>query len=167
MLSFLFTPFSISKGNSTPSPRVEECERTDYWETYKGSIGPYKVEIHHEYTFKKNAIWEGLSYRYTSIRVNKGKWIDCDHAGSSGDYSIWKEKINGRHTGTFRIKIREETKSGVLAIIGTFTNSKGQTYKVFATLEEGWGEDGAYGPRGYLLMVKNIVKAIKIIESSC
>lgn len=91
--------------------------------SYKGKIGPYGVE------FEFSSIsGEGRAahYRYTTIKVNHGDWITLEEAGWKGDYQIFKEYINGRHTGTFTIIFND------YGLKGTFVNSKGKRYKVNA-----------------------------------
>ena len=120
--ALVFTIMNVNANRTPPKKSI-----TTSWSSFKGNIGPYKVEFNLEYGIGMNGPWEMLSYRYTSIRVNRGNWIDCSYAGESNGYKIWKEYINGRNTGTFRIVYEYSS-----YIRGTFTNSKGQRYNVSA-----------------------------------
>lgn len=98
--------------------------------TYVGTIGPYNVEFDYTYIHMGPDDRPYFSYRYTKNNVNNGKSIDLRYAGTRGGYTIWKEYIKGRNTGTFTIK-RTNT-----SINGTFVNSKGQKYNVRARMTE-------------------------------
>ncbi len=91
---------------------------------YEGTIGQYPVE----FTFMNLHMGNGLEfyYQYKTIKVNNGEPIELVYQKSKGEYDVYHEYINGKHTGTFTI-IRTNT-----TIKGTFRNSKGKTYKVNA-----------------------------------
>ena len=95
---------------------------------YEGTIGPYKVD----FMFMNLHMGNGIEFYYTykTIVVNKGEPIQLFYQKNKGDYEIWYEYINGRHTGTFTIVKTKEK------IFGTFKNSKGKTYKVSAHMTD-------------------------------
>ena len=102
---------------------------------YSGAIGPYKVE----FSYMNLHMGDGthFSYRYTTITVNKGEWIELTCVGEKDGYTIWEEHINGRKTGTFTIKLSSK------AITGKFVNSKGKKYIVNAKCTGGnWADAG-------------------------
>ena len=79
---------------------------------YEGTIGPYKVD-----------------FMFMNLHMGNGP-IQLFYQKNKGDYEIWYEYINGRHTGTFTIVKTKEK------IFGTFKNSKGKTYKVSAHMTD-------------------------------
>ena len=102
---------------------------------YSGAIGPYKVE----FSYMNLHMGDGthFSYRYTTITVNKGEWIELTCVGEKDGYTIWEEHINGRKTGTFTIKLSSK------AITGKFVNSKGKKFRVNAKCTGGnWADAG-------------------------
>lgn len=102
---------------------------------YVGKIGPYQVE----FSYMNLHMGDGAHflYRYTTITVNKGEWIELKHVGKKGGYDVWKEYINGKNTGTFTILWTKQS------IKGTFVNSKGKRYKVSAKrVEDNWVDSG-------------------------
>lgn len=102
---------------------------------YVGKIGPYAVE----FTYMNLHMGDGahFMYRYTTIKVNNGEWIELRYAGSKGKYQVWKEYINGRNTGTFTILWTKQT------ITGSFVNAKGKKYNVRATRgNDNWADAG-------------------------
>ena len=104
---------------------------------YSGNIGPYKVVLRQElFSILNDGPYFSFSYRYLNKRVNKGNWIYCSREQQEDGYEIGHEWINGKVTGTFKIKI-ETGKS----ISGSFTNSKGERFKVFAICTGHWDFD--------------------------
>jgi len=102
---------------------------------YSGNIGPYKVVFRQEFfNMPEYGPTYSFCYRYLTKRVNKGDWIFCTRIWNEGSYEIWHEWINEKHTGTFKIKI-DQGKS----IRGSFTNSKGKRFKVYARCAGHWG----------------------------
>lgn len=102
---------------------------------YSGAIGPYKVE----FSYMDLHMGDGahFSYRYTSIVVNKGEWIELTYVKDAGEYTVWEEHINGKKTGTFTIKLNSKR------ILGNFVNSKGKKYSVNAKRTGGnWADAG-------------------------
>ena len=93
-----------------------------------GREKPYKVD----FMFMNLHMGNGIEFYYTykTIVVNKGEPIQLFYQKNKGDYEIWYEYINGRHTGTFTIVKTKEK------IFGTFKNSKGKTYKVSAHMTD-------------------------------
>jgi hypothetical protein len=86
---------------------------------YRGTIGKNRVT----FTVGTSTMGvEGYSYMYDNV----GEWIELHPSGRSGRYQIFKEYVNGRCTGTFKIIW------GANTITGTFRNYKGQTFKVYA-----------------------------------
>ena len=102
---------------------------------YTGKIGPYAVE----FSYMNLHMGDGahFMYRYTSVRVNKGEWIELKYVKNNGKYQIWKEYINGKNTGTFTILWTRQY------IKGSFVNSKGKKYTVNAKYSGGnWADTG-------------------------
>ncbi len=102
---------------------------------YSGSIGPYKVE----FSYMDLHMGDGahFNYQYTTIRVNKGEWIELTYVKDLNGYSVWEEHINGKKTGTFTIKLTSKS------ITGRFVNSKGKRFKVNAKRTGGnWADAG-------------------------
>lgn len=98
---------------------------------YVGNIGSYGVE----FSYVNLHMGDGTHflYRYTTVNVNNGEWIELKYVGKKNGYQVWKEYINGRNTGTFTIKRTNES------IKGTFVNSKGKRYNVYAQrVEDDW-----------------------------
>ena len=86
---------------------------------YHGTIGKNRVT----FTVGTSTMGvEGYSYMYDNV----GEWIELHPSGRSGRDQIFKEYVNGRCTGTFKIIW------GANTITGTFRNYKGQTFKVYA-----------------------------------
>ena len=85
---------------------------------YVGTVGPYNVE----FSYMNLHMGDGahFQYRYTSVTVNKGNWIELRYVRQKGKYQVWKEYINGKNTGTFTILWNAKE------IKGTFVNSKGK-----------------------------------------
>ena len=112
------------------------CAKTDGGTIeYSGTIGPYKVE----FSYINLHMGEGahFSYRYTSVTVNKGNWIELTCVKEINGYTVWEEHINGKKTGTFTIKLSSK------AITGKFVNSKGKRFKVNAKCVGGnWADAG-------------------------
>ncbi len=101
--------------------------RTTSGETYVGTIGNKKVTFYTGRLAVMNAkgeqdVFYAYSYEYDDI----GKEIDLEYCGERGKYEIFKEYVNGKCTGTFKLIWTAYT------ITGTFRNYKGQTFKVFA-----------------------------------
>ena len=119
--------------NTKVAPKVETTNGGSI--TYVGYIGQYKVEF--SYTNLHMSPDEPFfSYRYLTINTNNGRSIDLKYSGERNGYSIWKEYMRGRHTGTFTIK-RTKTK-----ITGTFVNSNGQRFNVNASMtESNWADE--------------------------
>lgn len=111
------------ENESSPNSPHEEALQGGYI-NYEGTIGPYKVD----FTFLNLHMGNGIEFYYTykTITVNKGQPIQLHFQKNKGDYQIWYEYINGKHTGTFTIQRTLEK------ITGTFKNSKGKTFKVKA-----------------------------------
>ena len=102
---------------------------------YKGKIGSYGVE----FSYVNLHMGDGAHflYRYTTITVNKGEWIELKYVGKKNGYQVWKEYINGRNTGTFTIKWTRQY------IKGTFVNSQGKKYNVSAQrMADNWADSG-------------------------
>lgn len=102
---------------------------------YVGKIGSYGVE----FSYMNLHMGDGAHflYRYTTITVNNGEWIELKYVGEKKGYQVWKEYINGRNTGTFTIKWTKQY------IKGTFVNSKGQKYNVYAQrAKDNWADTG-------------------------
>lgn len=119
------------EGNVAPSPESVEGGIMEY----TGAIGPYKVE----FSYMNLHMGEGAQfmYRYTSITVNKGEWIELHFVKQNGNYQVWKEYINGKNTGIFTIQWNAKE------IKGSFVNSKGKKYKVYAKASGGnWADAG-------------------------
>ena len=102
---------------------------------YTGTIGPYKVVFQEEFfNIAGHGPSRSFCYRYLNNRVNRGDWICCTEERMEGNYEIYYEWINEKHTGTFKIIINRGT-----SIKGTFTNSKGKRYNVSARCTDKWG----------------------------
>jgi len=103
---------------------------------YSGNIGPYKVVFRQEFFNILDTPSFSFCYRYLTKRVNKGNWIYCTRERQEDSYEIGYEWINEKHTGTFKIKI-DTGKS----IRGSFTNSKGEIFDVYARCTGHWDFD--------------------------
>ena len=102
---------------------------------YVGTVGPYNVE----FSYMNLHMGDGahFQYRYTSVTVNKGNWIELRYVRQKGKYQVWKEYINGKNTRTFTILWNAKE------IKGTFVNSKGKSFKVYAKSSGGnWADAG-------------------------
>ena len=131
-LGMAFSNANAANGNNG----TEKVEATNGGAiTYVGYIGQYKVEFN--YTNLHISPDEPFfSYRYLSVNTNNGKDIDLKYSGERDGFSIWKEYIKGKNTGTFYIK-RTNTK-----ITGTFVNSNGQRFNVSASMtESNWADE--------------------------
>lgn len=120
---------SFQRSNDMPSPKEIQGGTI----TYVGTIGKYKVEfIYSNLHISPDEPY--FQYKYTSINVNRGKWIDLKYKGEKNGKEIWKEYIGGKNTGTFTITLTPKR------ISGTFVNSKGERFNVYAK-----GDDSDWG----------------------
>jgi hypothetical protein len=132
-----FTPLIIHATDAvkTPSPVNSIDEVQGGVMEYVGTLGKYGIE----FNYMNLHMGDGahFSYRYTTITVNKGQWIELKYAGKKGGYEVWKEYINGKNTGTFTIQWTSQR------IVGTFVNSKGKKFKVSAKrVQDNWVDAG-------------------------
>ena len=99
---------------------VKKVRTTFRISEYHGTIGKNRVTFSVGITGM--GVVDGYFYKYDNV----GEWIELHPSGRSGRYQIFKEYVNGRCTGTFKIIW------GANTITGTFRNYKGQTFKVYA-----------------------------------
>ena len=119
MMTFVFATEN-AEANYLPVKKV----KTVAFAEYHGTRGNKRVT----FMWTRLGIDNGgvFTYYYDSI----GEEIVLVPSGKSGRYDIYKEYVNGRCTGTFKIIWGSNT------ISGTFRNYKGQTFKVYARLTD-------------------------------
>ena len=92
---------------------------------YKGRIGTNRVTFEYQFAVYQGEVYdEELFYCYDNV----GKNISLRRTGKNGRYTVFKEYVNGRHTGTFTIIITPQS------ITGSFVNYRGQTFNVSASV---------------------------------